>query len=837
MTRRLLRNLLFREEPFSIVDVGASGGIESHWSIFRPDLVAFAFEPLVNECVRLNAMEAGSRVRYFDCFVGADENGRLFPGGARERAHVVLGDNPWERSSAARARRLAMLTPEVVYSDPSSSPVLTDKRTTLDRFFAERPDAAIDFIKIDTDGHDYEVILGAKSVLQSRSVLGLFVECQFHGPVHPHSNIFSNIDRELRELGFTLFDIEVHRYTRGCLPGRFAYSIPAQTLTGQVLWGDALYMRDAAASDYAAHWGVDLSPRKLLKLACLFELYGMPDCAAELLVVQRESLEPLVDVQWCLDALAAEVDPGTKGFEDTNRRFQASPSSFLPPEGELIGHRGAAGFSGKPLLVEGLAADREVAFVAASDAWRSSQLARRLPVMVRELDRDFPNWGVCGNSGLLPDAKTIVRAFRDGRKQGLHRTRGSRPVLAVGDAAALVDVSALRLQSVEWPISLTTGWGATLSAACLRAGLLPVVDDRLFTLHPTTEVPTPSLENAPDLLGCFDRALTKSRRRPSLLIACRTQLDRPGLLARAMRSFASEIDDSREMLETSVRLVTDIVGPGLEAECKRLRELFPGKDLSGAVLPVREKLLSRIDLLLGVLRAEETDFVWYVDDDDFLREGALLSVARMLRPGEPQLVVGHSRIFHEAWTTETAVGELVRSEPGPLFPAGRVLWALGGENPTPICSMVLPLHALRERTGDVEALGEYMEDYFLLMQLLTRGETIVDTIDAELAGISIREGGNTVTQSDRTIWHQSQAEFVGESLGRADDNNPLLWRLTEELLRVQSAATRLQEEREHVLQERQRMDELARAVLNSRSWRWSRPIRLVGNLLNRFKGR
>jgi SAM-dependent methyltransferase len=285
-----------------------------------------------------------------------------------------------------------------------------------------------------------------------------------------------------------------------------------------------------------------------------------------------------------------------------------------------------------------------------------------------------------------------------------------------------------------------------------------------------------------------------------------------------MRSFAREIDQSRDMLETSVRLVTDIAGLGLEAECNRLRGLFPGIDLSGAVLPVREKHLSRIDLLLGVVRAEERDFVWYVDDDDFLREGALRSVARMLRPGEPQLVVGHSRIFHEAWTSETTGGEAVRSEPGPLFPAGRVLWALGGENPTPICSMVLPVQALRERTRDVAALGEYMEDYFLLMQLLSRGESLVDTIDIEIAGISIREGGNTVTQSDRTVWHQSQVEFVGESLSRPDDNNPLLWRLTEELVRVQSTAMQLQE------------------VLNSRSWRWSRPIRLVGELLNRFKG-
>lgn len=69
-----------------MVDVGASGGIEAHWSVFRPDLVAFAIEPLVKECERLNAIEARSRVRYFDYFVGADDYGRLFPGSARDGA-------------------------------------------------------------------------------------------------------------------------------------------------------------------------------------------------------------------------------------------------------------------------------------------------------------------------------------------------------------------------------------------------------------------------------------------------------------------------------------------------------------------------------------------------------------------------------------------------------------------------------------------------------------------------------------------------------------------------------------------------------------------------------
>jgi hypothetical protein len=39
------------------------------------------------------------------------------------------------------------------------------------------------------------------------------------------------------------------------------------------------------------------------------------------------------------------------------------------------------------------------------------------------------------------------------------------------------------------------------------------------------------------------------------------------------------------------------------------------------------------------------------------------------------------------------------------------------------------VRALRQRTEGVAAVGEYMEDCFLLLHLLTRGETIVYTID------------------------------------------------------------------------------------------------------------
>src|SRR5262249_49809149 len=53
----------------------------------------------------------------------------------------------------------------------------------LDTYFAPDVYSTIDFLKIDTDGHDYTVLLGAEQLLQSE-VLGVLVEADFNGPVH-----------------------------------------------------------------------------------------------------------------------------------------------------------------------------------------------------------------------------------------------------------------------------------------------------------------------------------------------------------------------------------------------------------------------------------------------------------------------------------------------------------------------------------------------------------------------------------------------------------------------------------------------------------------------------
>jgi hypothetical protein len=215
------------------------------------------------------------------------------------------------------------------YFDRTGSGEATTEIIELDQFLLRDHPTDVDFIKVDTDGSDYQVLRGARQLLSETQVLGLGVEVQFHGLVHDESNTFRNIDRFLTSLGFSLFDLESHRYSRSVLPKPFLLRLPAQTQGGQMMWGDALYVRDAGNENYEGAWSLRLPAHKLIKLACIFEIFGIEDCAAEVLLKYRASLGAYVDVDACLDLLTPPRN-GQKSYADYTSEFETDPSSFYP---------------------------------------------------------------------------------------------------------------------------------------------------------------------------------------------------------------------------------------------------------------------------------------------------------------------------------------------------------------------------------------------------------------------------------------------------------------------------------------------------------------------------
>ncbi len=169
----------------------------------------------------------------------------------------------------------------------------------------------VDFLKIDTDGNDFGILNSFDGSMAGLGILGARLEVNFFGSEDDTNRTFHNTDRFMKAHGFELFDLSLRRYSVAALPARYELDIPAQTLTGRILQGDALYLRDWASPDWA-ETAANASSEKLVKLAAMFALLGLPDCAAELLFVFRNRLADLMDIDRSLDMLAAQIQPGTR---------------------------------------------------------------------------------------------------------------------------------------------------------------------------------------------------------------------------------------------------------------------------------------------------------------------------------------------------------------------------------------------------------------------------------------------------------------------------------------------------------------------------------------------
>jgi hypothetical protein len=322
---------------FTLLDIGCSGGIDDVWRMFGSRLRAFGFDPNLQEIERLKAAENLPGIEYIAAFVGP---ARDDPAAAEMRARAFWGRNPWARLSVARTLEIRAKES----SDPTAlektrlnqwakTPLADPERPlVLAHFLREREIDDVDFLKIDVDGADFLLLRCLEPLLKDTQVLGLGIEVNFFGTDDPNVNTFHNVDRFMKAAGFELFDLSLRRYSVRALPAPYTYVVPAQGAWGRLLQGDALYIRDAAAPEHT-NWAKSLTPHKLAKLAAIFSIFGLPDCAAEILLCFRSELSDSFEVDRALDALAAHCVPRYRiapAYAAYIEQFEQDSSRFYP---------------------------------------------------------------------------------------------------------------------------------------------------------------------------------------------------------------------------------------------------------------------------------------------------------------------------------------------------------------------------------------------------------------------------------------------------------------------------------------------------------------------------
>jgi FkbM family methyltransferase len=322
-----------KADHFTLIDIGCSSGIDAAWREFGSCLRAFGFDPNLREVKRLQATERLQGIEYVAVFVGA-------PTGQKDadaiRTNAFTARNPWARLSVVKTLELRaskeMSAEEKTHLNEWTQVPLADpdQPLVLQEFLKERGIDDVDFIKIDVDGADFIILRSLQNVLANARVLGVCIEVNYFGSADEGTHTFHNVDRLLKSAGFELFDLTTRHYSMAALPAPYVYTVPAQSQWGRILQGDAIYFRDLAAPENA-DLAASMQPSKLAKLVALFAMFGLPDCAADLLVHFQSRLSGHLDTQRCLETLVQQAAPGGKmTYAKYMQEFNNDGSQFYP---------------------------------------------------------------------------------------------------------------------------------------------------------------------------------------------------------------------------------------------------------------------------------------------------------------------------------------------------------------------------------------------------------------------------------------------------------------------------------------------------------------------------
>jgi FkbM family methyltransferase len=242
--------ILLGEELISIVDLGATGGVEPRWGKVTTFLNYFGFEP-DSRSVDINS------VSIFGSY-------KLIPN---------LISNRSEKSKlhiSSEEGKSSLYEPEMEFLDrfPNSKrfktvDVIELDTSTIDDSIHED----IDFIKLDIQGGELNALMGSEKILQS--VVGIETEIEFVS-LYKNQPLFGELNTYLRSHGFEFFDFtNLRRWERQSL-----------NELGQCVFGDGLYLR--SPENILENKYSEVKLRKYISILFLYNRFDLIDLILKL---------------------------------------------------------------------------------------------------------------------------------------------------------------------------------------------------------------------------------------------------------------------------------------------------------------------------------------------------------------------------------------------------------------------------------------------------------------------------------------------------------------------------------------------------------------------------
>lgn len=496
-------------------------------------------------------------------------------------------------------------------------------------------------------------------------------------------------------------------------------------------------------------------------------------------------------------------------------------------------------------------ANSDYACIIHDDVTLCSDFNDKLTLLISELNQSWPSWGLAGNSGVAPfrvgySSTQIVRYLSDPHG-GPNFIGHILPAMSIDGNVMLLNVRSLRERKVRVPsFDGFQLYDIILSIETISSGLGVFIAPHLSCWHDSKgksehfnqaadtdtfrEYLASRIKNRhlltinglitsrlnsnilADRIDIELESLTSAclyRQKRTVAIVTRTQFNRPELLDRCLKSISAFIVSNSSGVEFRSYIVTDRNPP---------TTLDFNSDIIICETSIND---TRYKLVQCAVRNIEADFFWFIDDDDWIfpNESRRLSMVINLAP-KNSVFYFDSAHYNEMPFPEAGLGlvESYRSTQQRYFPGRKFSCSLSGNNYTPFCGVIFSRDSLLNIPDHVYDTITYFEDFMTILNTLLIGNIPI-VIDKLYVGISIREKGNTVTETDRTKWNKSMSELVSHLV-----NDKRYFQLTSLPI-------------ECICEQDNKQSEIAQLrtqlymISHSRSWRITRPLRVISRLL------
>lgn len=307
-------------EPLRLIDVGVLGGLHPRWRWLGDCFEAWAFDPLPDAIEQLKAANpAPDRIHYYCLGLGNEDGERLF----------ARTDNPYGSSFLPRALRETQIGRDAAGNLPSNWSRAAIRK--LDSLMGEGLFASIDYIKMDCEGFELDVLDGGQRFLDHSGVFA--VESESSLKLHPWYRPchFVQLYQRLGERQFDVYDEYHYRVSREPFPDGHPHRSRPDTY-------DFLFLRGFGESDDLNVHSLD----RLIKMAIVAELYALQDIAADIVTRAADRLAARLDCAKALTLLRQGWIAGHR-IADKDKKIEDQSSRIAQLEHQLETMRNSGG--------------------------------------------------------------------------------------------------------------------------------------------------------------------------------------------------------------------------------------------------------------------------------------------------------------------------------------------------------------------------------------------------------------------------------------------------------------------------------------------------------------